>query len=240
MLTLLYIMPLSLRSQDGEDNDTAATIVGGLFALGAGVAAMELIKEQFEQKAVEQILSSQSQLVNFELKSNTLDGTKLKDISSVRVMTFEITNLDDFQRSVLFAFLSEDWTNNYGVGFEKIQWKLFSKTEWNQLMQAYIQTASKQEISIEAIAHSKIVNKGVKQGNRFILDFAKIGGDVYYTNDYSEEFKLVFNERSLGLYLKPDTEDHEVYRAGGVRGDLVQISRKAIIKAHRHLNNQSR
>ena len=69
------------------------------------------------------------------------------------------------------------------------------------------------------------------------MEFDKIKGDVYYTNDYSDEFKLVFNERSLGLFLKPN-KDKEEYRSGGVRGDLVQVRRKSIIKAHKHVNNQ--
>ena len=53
--------------------------------------------------------------------------------------------------------------------------------------------------------------------------------------DYSDEFKIVFNERSLGLYLKQKNIEGE-FRKGGPRGDLVQIRRKAIIKAHEHLN----
>ena len=67
------------------------------------------------------------------------------------------------------------------------------------------------------------MNTGVKQGAKFILRFEKIGGDVYLTSDYSDEFKVVFNERSLGLYLKATR-------------DLIQVRRKAIIKAHNHLN----
>ena len=105
-------------------------------------------------------------------------------------------------------------------------------------MKTYIETASKQSISLTDLKSSKIVNKGVKQGGKFILEFDKIKGDVYYTNDYSDEFKLVFNERSLGLFLKPKDKDKEQYRQGGVRGDLVQIRRKSIIKAHEHINNQ--
>ena len=84
-------------------------------------------------------------------------------------------------------------------------------------------TASGESMSDEEISRSKIVNKGVKIGSRFIIQFDKIGGDVYLTNDYSNEFKIVFNEKSLGIFLKETS-------------DLVQIRRKAIIKAHEHLN----
>ena len=90
-------------------------------------------------------------------------------------------------------------------------------------MQNYIQTASGVELTVDEVAQSKIVNTGVKQGSKFILKFDNIGGDVYLTSDYSDEFKIVFNERSLGLYLKATR-------------DLIQVKRKAIIKAHEHLN----
>ena len=92
-------------------------------------------------------------------------------------------------------------------------------------MQNYIKTASGIDLSISEVAESKIVNNGVKQGSKFILKFDKIGGDVYLTSDYSDEFKVVFNEKSLGLYLKQTQ-------------DLIQVRRKSIIKAHEHLNEK--
>ena len=92
------------------------------------------------------------------------------------------------------------------------------------LMQSYIKTASQIDLSLDEVSQSKIVNKGVKNGSKFIVNFDKIGGDVYLTSDYSDEFKIFFNESSLGLYLK-ETED------------LVQIGRKAIIRAHEHVND---
>ena len=159
----------------------------------------------------------------------------MKDLSSVGIVTFEIRDLDTSKRYVLFAFLSNGWSNQFGVDYSKLKWKLFSKNEWNKLMQAYIKTASKTEISIEEVAQSRIVNKGVQKDKKYIVEFSKIKGDVYYTSDYSDEFKIVFNERSLGLYLKQQNPDE--FRKGGPRGDLVQIRRKSIIRAHSFLNS---
>ncbi|MDC1234164.1 hypothetical protein N8Z39_00250 [Cyclobacteriaceae bacterium] len=105
-------------------------------------------------------------------------------------------------------------------------------------MQAYVRTASKEELTLIEISNSKIVNKGVKNGKGWAVEFDKIGGDVYYTLDYSDEFTVVFNERSLGLYLKDNIPSEGDYRQGNPRGDLVQIGRKAIIKAHTHINSQ--
>ena len=232
VLVAAMLIPSSAKSQN---NDGAAAAAAGILAIGAGIAAIEQLKEQLEQKAVEEVLTAYPNLINFELKTGSLKGTKMKDLSSVGIVTFEIKDLDTSNKYVLFAFLSNGWSNQFGVDYSKLKWKLFSKNEWNKLMQAYIKTASKIEISIEDVASSKIVNKGVQQNKKFIIEFSKIKGDVYYTSDYSDEFKIVFNERSLGLYLKQSNPDE--FRRGGPRGDLVQIRRNSIIRAHSFLNS---
>tara|TARA_S200000501_G_scaffold55465_1_gene45584 strand:+ start:71 stop:793 length:723 start_codon:yes stop_codon:yes gene_type:complete len=231
-LALIILTPSKISSQN---NDGAAAAAAGILAIGAGIAAIEQLKEQLEQKAVEEVLTAYPDLINFELKTGSLKGTKMKDLSSVGIVTFEIRDLDTSKKYVLFAFLSNGWSNQFGVDYSKLKWKLFSKNEWNKLMQAYIKTASKTEISIEEVAQSRIVNKGVQKDKKYIVEFSKIKGDVYYTSDYSDEFKIVFNERSLGLYLKQQNPDE--FRKGGPRGDLVQIRRKSIIRAHSFLNS---
>ena len=231
-LIAAMLIPSSAKSQN---NDGAAAAAAGILAIGAGIAAIEQLKEQLEQKAVEEVLTAYPNLINFELKTGSLKGTKMKDLSSVGIVTFEIKDIDTSDKYVLFAFLSNGWSNQFGVDYSKLKWKLFTRNEWNKLMQAYIKTASKIEISIEDVASSKIVNKGVQQNKKFIIEFSKIKGDVYYTSDYSDEFKIVFNERSLGLYLKQSNPDE--FRRGGPRGDLVQIRRNSIIRAHSFLNS---
>ena len=213
-------MPKQVTAQN---NDGVAAAAAGLLAIGGAIAAIEQIKENLEQVAVEQVLTAYPYLVNFELKTGSLKGTKLKDLSSVGVITFEITDRDSGKKYVLFAFTSQGWANEYGVDFSKLLWKNFTLDKWKKFMQNYIQTASGVELTVDEVAQSKIVNTGVKQGSKFILKFDKIGGDVYLTSDYSDEFKIVFNERSMGLYLKATR-------------DLIQVRRKAIIKAHEHLN----
>ena len=232
LLVTAMLIPSNAKSQN---NDGAAAAAAGILAIGAGIAAIEQLKEQLEQKAVEEVLTAYPNLINFELKTGSLKGTKMKDLSSVGIVTFEIKDIDTSNKYVLFAFLSNGWSNQFGVDYSKLKWKLFTRNEWNKLMQAYIKTASKIEISIEDVASSKIVNKGVQQNKKFIIEFSKIKGDVYYTSDYSDEFKIVFNERSLGLYLKQSNPDE--FRRGGPRGDLVQIRRNSIIRAHSFLNS---
>ena len=87
-LVLLSILPKSMQSQ-GE-GEAIAAVAGGLLAIGAGVAAVEQMKEQAELTATQWILENQPNLESFSLKTLDFDGKKLKDMSSASVMTFKI------------------------------------------------------------------------------------------------------------------------------------------------------
>jgi hypothetical protein len=225
-LSLLIITLLFPNKSFSQNNDEIAVAAAAGAVVGAVVGAIKInqIEEMLEQIAVEEVLSSYPYLVNFELKTSSLNGTKLKDISSVEIITYTITDIDTNDKYVLFAFASFGWANEYGVDFTKLLWKNFNANEWNNLMKSYIKTASDVDLTLAEVSESKIVNTGVKQGSKFILKFDKIGGDTYLTSDYSKEFKVIFNERSLGLYLKSTK-------------NLIQIRRRTIIEAHEHLNN---
>ena len=67
----------------------------------------------------------------------------------------------------------------------------------------------------KSFKYVSINRKGVENSNSLILPFKRITGDTYFVEDYSDEFKIIFNEKSLGLYLK------EV-------GRLVQIKRSLV------------
>jgi len=196
---LFFILPKQISSQD---SDAVAAGVGALVGVGAAITAIEQIKENLEQKAVEQVLTAYPFLIDFELKSSSLKGTKMKDLSPVGVLTFEIKDIKTNNKYVLFAFTSNGLANQYGSDYNRLLWKNFDSEQLNKLMQNYIKTASGIDLSISELAESKIVNNGTKQGSKFILKFDKIGGDVYLSSDYSDEFKVVFNKKSLGLYLK--------------------------------------
>lgn len=224
LFILITLISFNTKAQNNDGIVAAAALVG---AIGAAVASMEYYKEQIELAAVEKVLDSYPDFVNFELSTLSLRGVKAKNISSVSLLTYDITNLDDNSKYVLFGFTSYGWINDYGVNFKEIIWELFSKDEWNKMMLNYVETASKEKLTLEEISQSKIVNSGVKSRGKFILKFDKIGGDVYYTSDYSNKFKIVFNERSLGLFIKETSE-------------LVQIRRSSIISAHLFLNGTKR
>jgi len=103
LLLITFLIPKIQYAQKGDGIAAAAGIVAGI---GAGIAAVEILKEQMEQAAVEYALNNYPDIVDFQLKTNSLDGTKMKDLSSVSIVTFELENLKTQERFIMFAFTS--------------------------------------------------------------------------------------------------------------------------------------
>ena len=234
ILALLIILPQNLKSQDNK-GETAAAVAGALLTIGSGIAAMQLLRDQMEQKAVEHILQEFPEIQNFEIKTQTVKGTSVKDLSDAGLVTYEMTDFDIGRRLVLILFFSKGWNNQYGIDYTKVKWKLFDQKEWNKLIKSFVETAARKEIDLNIISTTKFTSQGLKIGRDFVLEFEKMRKNFYYTRDYSDEFKLVFSEGMMGLFLKPDLDGSEL-RAGGIRGDLVNIKRRAIVRAHNFLN----
>lgn len=230
-LIVLSIIPKNMNSQN--EGEAIAALAGGLLAIGAGVAAVEQMKEQAELTATEWILSNQTELENFSLKTLDFDGKKLKDISSASVMTFKIQEFEPSdkpkltgKKQILFAFTSRGWISEYGIDFSKVTWQLIDANEWMNMMIAYSKVASEktnENLIRESLKDGKIVNKGVKTKKGEDIPFYKLEGDMYLVTDYSPEMKIIYNEKSLGIYLKETR-------------DLVQISRGSIIEIHEFFN----
>ena len=223
LLVLAVFIPNKLSAQEDDAGIVAA--VAATVAVIAAIVSIEVAKDRLEQFAVEQVMANYPYLTNFHLKTLSLNGTKLKDLSSVDIITYQITDIDTNKKYILFAFASPGWVNQYGLDFSKLIWRNFDKNKWNDLIRAYVKTASGIDLDLDEISKSKIVNNGVKKMGKFILKFEDIGRDIYLTFDYSNDFKIAYNKGSLGLFLKPTS-------------DLMLISRKAIISAHRHVNSQ--
>ena len=234
ILVLISVLSISnnLRAQD----DGALAIAGAALAIGGAIAAVEQAKEIAEQTAMEYVLSERPDLTFFELKTDSFNGVKGKDLSSVNILTFTIKDIGNQKRYVLYGFSQAGFTNSNGMNFNKVQWKMFDLKDWNTMMSAYIELASDEKIPPIELTNLKIVNKGVKKGSQFVVKFGKITGDVYKVLDYSDDFKIIYNERSLGLYLKSSREESgELYN--GRKSSLVQVRRNIIISTHEFLNN---
>lgn len=224
LMLSIYFIPQQINAQ----NEGIAA-VAGVLAIGAGVAAVEQMKEQAELTATQWILSNHPELTSFSLKTLDFNGKKLKDMSSVSVMTFKIQEFTptdkpelNGKKQVLFGFTSAGWISEYGINFDKVSWYLIDETEWLNMMVSYVKVSSNTNNTSEiktTLKEGKVVNKGVKVNSKLVIPFFKLSGDMYVVTDYSTNMKLLYNERSLGIFLK-ETQD------------LVQISRGGIIDIH--------
>ena len=244
LLLLIVLTHINSQTINAQKNNGAATAiaVGGLLAIGSGISAVEAMKEQAELSATEWFLTNHPEFSQFSMKTLDFDGKKMSDLSRTSLLMFRVVdfvidgptktlsdgngfdykNLKIKKKFVLFCFTSSGWVNQYGINKNKIKWKLVSVYDWMDMMVAYSKVASGfdgGERIRDLLKGGKIINRGIKNKSKGDLDFYKMGGDMYLVNDYSDDMKLIFNEHSLGIYLK-ETKD------------LVQISRGAIIKIH--------
>ncbi|WP_347374475.1 hypothetical protein [Aequorivita sp. Q41] len=227
---LLFVMIFCLfipKSKAQDDGIIAAA--AGIAAIGAIVVSINQMKEQAELKATEWLLNNRPGMTNFSLKTLDFDGKKAKDMSAVSLITYKIQEFElaekpklDGKKFVLFGFTSNGWISEYGVDFSRIRWHLIDAEEWMKMMVAYVKTASSERDDSnieERLRNGKIVNRGISERMKTTIPFYKLEEDMYTVADYSDLMKLVYNERSLGIYLKQTS-------------DLVQIGRGDIIKIH--------
>lgn len=229
-ITILLLIPKQTYSQN--KGDATAAIAGGLLAIGAGIAAIKQMEEQAELKATQWILTNHNELSSFSLRTLDFKGKKLKDMSSTSVITFKVQEFNpseniklDGKKQILFGFTSRGWISETGINFEKVRWFLIDKTEWMNMMVSYVKVSSseKNETTLkENLSNGKVVNKGVKVGRKITIPFFKLHGDMYLVTDYSSKMKLVYNEKSLGIFLKETN-------------DLIQMRRNTLIKVHEFL-----
>jgi len=228
-LTILTLLiPKKSNSQD-KGAATAVAVGAGILAIGAGIAAVENMKERAELNATEWILSNHPELENFSLKTLDFDGKKLKDLSSTSVISFKIQEFSpndnpklDGRKQVLLAFTSYGWINDHGIDFDKVNWYLIDSEEWMNMMVSYTKVASKEKdesVLKEALTNGVVVNKAIKMKGKQDIPFFKLEGDMYLVTDYSSDMKLIYNEKSLGIFLKKTR-------------NLVQMGRSAIINTH--------
>jgi len=90
LLVITILIPKHAKAQNEAETVAAAAVVGGLVAIGVGIAAVEQMKEDAEYTATQWILSNQPDLTSFSLQTLDFDGKKLKDLSEASVITFKI------------------------------------------------------------------------------------------------------------------------------------------------------
>lgn len=229
MLILLgiYVKPSVSHSQN--NGAAGAAIAGGIIGIGVGIAAIEDLKEQLELTGTEWLLESHPEITSFSLKTLDFEGKKLKDMSNVSVLTYKIQEFTpsedsklDGKKHVLFAFTNYGWFNDNGLDYSKVSWYLIDEEEWINMMIAYAKVSSKEKNDKtlkDNIKNGVVVNKGVRVKNKIEIPFYKLEGDMYLVTDYSPRMKFIYNEKSLGIFLKETR-------------NLVQIKRSTILEIH--------
>ena len=231
LVLILFVSSLLINKSQAQ-NDGAVAAAAGIAAvatIGAVLVSISQMKEQAELQATEWLLNNEPNMTSFSLKTLDFDGKKAKDMSAVSLITYKIQEFElaekpklDGKKFVLFGFTSGGWISDYGIDFNKVRWHLVDADEWMKMMVAYVKTASSErdDSSIkEKLLNGKIVNRGISQRSKVTIPFYKLEGDMYTVTDYNAMMKLVYNERSLGIYLKQTS-------------NLVQIGRDDIIKIH--------
>jgi|TARA_B110000046_G_scaffold175848_1_gene200873 hypothetical protein len=223
-ITIIFLLPQKSNAQ----NNGAIAAAGALVAIGSGIAAVKEMEERAELTATQWILSNNPELTSFSLKTLSFDGKKIKDMSSTSVITYKIQEFTpankpelDGRKQVLFGFTSHGWINQYGIDFNKIKWILVDDKEWMDIMVSYVKVSSSKSDDnslINTLRDGKVVNKGVKVKGKLVIPFYKLTGDMYVVTDYSNDMKLIYNERSLGIFLK---ETANLVQLG--RGDIIEI-----------------
>jgi len=231
LLSILMIVSLLFTKNTQAQNNGAgvAAVATGIMAIGAGIMAIEDMQERTELTATQWLLANHSEISNFSLKTIDFNGKKLKDMSRTTVLTFKIQEFTpkdkpklDGKKYVLLAFTSYGWINEQGIDFNKVSWYLVDSKEWTNMMVAYTKVSSEEKSDskiTEKLTKGVIVNKGVKVNGKLEIPFFELEGDMYVTTDYSDEMKLIYNENSLGIYIKKTQ-------------DLVQMRRSTLIDIH--------
>lgn len=233
VLTIIIIISLIPKQARPQNNAvTTAAVVSGIAAAGAIIASIEDMKERAELTATQWLLANHSEFTSFSLKTLDFENKKVRDMSNSTVITFKIqefTPTDDPKlngtRYILFGFTSYGWITEHGIDFSKVNWYLIDKAEWLKMMVAYSKVSSKEKnetILSEKLSNGVVINRGVKVRGRLEVPFYKLEGDMYLVTDYSTEMKLVYNEKSLGIFIKNTNK-------------LVQMQRQALIDIHEFL-----
>lgn len=227
IFTLCLFLLFSFKSQAQKGSGVVAA-VAGIAAIGSAIAINGQMREMAELKATEWILNEHPEFTSFSLKTLDFNAKKKKDASAVSIVTYKLQLFKpsdkpelNGKKYVLFAFLSHGWVSQNGLDFNKFMWHLVDEDEWVNMMTSYVKVSS-DEKNIETIKTSlregKVVNKGVKVKGKLVLPFYRLEGDMYVVTDYSDMMKLLYNENSLGIYLK---QTRNLVQIG--RGDIIEI-----------------
>lgn len=262
LLSFLVIVP----KVEGQSNNQAAAIAGaavGAAALLTYFASVERYTEMLEANATEYYIGlGNDGMFNLQLLLDK--GTTLKDQSNTGVKVFSITerqinktsNREEITaRKIMTVFTSGNWINEYGIKWNLVTVKIWSRNEWADFYLAYLSAASpikfthqdsiplfskvnfKNYENFEGVKYSipgeasfteyfiksdyvmslsqshTLSKRGMRMSTslgEFFVPFYNLNGDTYIVNDYDKDYKIAFNEKKLGIYVKKEEELVEI------------------------------
>ena len=232
LLIILLSSSLLLTSKNSvsQNNNSAATAAGiaaGIGLIAGGIIAFEEQKERIELQGTEWILKNHPEITIFSLETMDLDGKKGSDLSNVKFYNFKVLEYltGSSKRKVLLCFVNPTFDEKTGVSYRALKWLYIDKQEWINMMVSFLKVSSSEQddkVLREIIPISQFDRKGLKVEGKIKIPFRKLKGDMYLVSDYSDELKLVYNEKSLGIYLK-ETDN------------LIQINKNTLKDMHDYL-----
>ena len=228
ILVCFLLKPNLSYSQDASDIAVAA---GALIAIGGVIGSVGAAEEQLELKATEWVLANMD-IKKFNVEVLSFGSTKVSDMSSTGVVPFKLYEFEindmpngEYQftiinRYVLLMYSFPGFISSNGIDYTDVFYELVDKDLWFKRMGGYVTSASNTDVDINTtLKEGIILNKGVTNGaektrggaafgNNYDGDdlkirFYKLDGDSYIISDYEDEFKYLYNEKSLGMFHKP-------------------------------------
>lgn len=214
--TTIIILITLISFKSNAQNDRSAGIAAaamGIAALGAGIAAKEKMEEMAELAAAQYLLSQNKEGTNFRIKLLDMDAEKASSDSYAGITTFTLTvnntiggvefKPDGEKYIMLYLKLTRD-VNEFGTLVDTNEWIILNFDEWLDIFSEYVMLASfqKDKENLKNILRtSSLVSEGIKQNKRVIIQFFNLDGDTYIAKKYNDDFKIVFNENSMGFFM---------------------------------------
>jgi len=222
-LFITIIMPFNAQSQNGNAEAAALGVASLAMIAVGGLSMNERLKDIAELKAAEYLLSEGKEGENFTLKVLDLNANSGAVNYHSGVITYTLTvnqklagvNYDvrgntivkygGGDKFVVMYINIHKRLNEFGTPLDEDYWLILNFEEWLDLLAEYVIMASwqKDKNAIkEILRDAKVSSKGVAPKNGQKISYQIIDENTYIPKDYNDEIKILFNEKSLGIYVK--------------------------------------
>ena len=179
-------------------------------------------------------------------KGSDNGGMNVVPFSFIELEYGELTD----NRKILLIFSSSNKINDNGLVYKDFSFKMIDIDEWNEIIVTYSEMCSlpldkienklvpiykdintqgewvyvrDEKKSFETIGNVNLSASGLKSNGKLIYPFMTLTVDDYIISDFSDEFRIIANERSMGLYFIQPQES-------------ILIKRRLINNIHSFLN----